>query len=126
MGKYDDAMYRYLSDNDRFADLFNAVLFGGERVLQGEMLESASERYVEVNPETAELSRMGERQRHKSNKVCQESGRAVTSSGFRDIKKHLQTGEGFASQPVGGASRQGNPPAPSVHHMLLPRDGGMG
>ncbi len=29
MGKYDDAMYRYLADNDRFADLFNAVFFDG-------------------------------------------------------------------------------------------------
>lgn len=48
MGKYDDAMYRYLSDNDRFADLFNAVLFGGRAVLRGEDLESHAERSVDV------------------------------------------------------------------------------
>lgn len=27
MGKYDDAMFRYLSDNNRFADLFNVAVF---------------------------------------------------------------------------------------------------
>lgn len=48
MGKYDDAMYRYLSDNDRFADLFNAVLFGGRTVVRGENLESHAERSVDV------------------------------------------------------------------------------
>ncbi|MCM1536536.1 MAG: hypothetical protein NC126_11510, partial [Clostridium sp.] len=32
MGKNDDAMYRYLSDNDRFADLFNAVFFDGRQI----------------------------------------------------------------------------------------------
>lgn len=76
MGKYDDVMYRYLTDNNRFADLFNAVLFGGEKVLRGELLESCSERYVDT--------------------VYDSSGEyVVTSSGFRDIKKRLRTGEGF-------------------------------
>lgn len=48
MGKYDDAMYRYLSDNGRFADLFNGGLFGGRPVVRAETLEDASERYVDA------------------------------------------------------------------------------
>lgn len=46
MGKYDDAMYQFLSNNERFADLFNGVLFGGRQVLHAEVLEGDSERYV--------------------------------------------------------------------------------
>ena len=44
MGKYDDAMYVYLSDDERFADFFNGVMFRGETVLRPEMLEPDSER----------------------------------------------------------------------------------
>lgn len=60
MGKYDDAMYRYLSDNDRFADLFNAVLFDGRSVVQGELLEDASERCVDVISDVVSQAGAGE------------------------------------------------------------------
>ncbi|MCM1044124.1 MAG: Rpn family recombination-promoting nuclease/putative transposase [Candidatus Gastranaerophilales bacterium] len=81
MGKYDDALYMYLSDNDRFADLFNAVLFQGERVLRADMLEPDSERYVD-NRGIAPKGKKGKRLP------------AMTNS-FRDIKKRLKTGESF-------------------------------
>lgn len=81
MGKYDDAMYAYLSDNDRFADLFNAVLFDGEKVLRGDMLEPDSERYADVVLQEG-LERPDARL-------------PLAESSFRDIKKRLKTGEGF-------------------------------
>ncbi|MDE6015275.1 MAG: hypothetical protein K2H41_06255 [Acetatifactor sp.] len=81
MGKYDDAMYRYLSDNDRFADLFNAVLFDGKVVVQGKLLEDASERYVEVVSDAVSRAGAGEQPRYES--------------GVRDIRKRMRTGECF-------------------------------
>ena len=80
MGKYDDVMYRYLSDNDRFADLFNAVLFDGRAVVQGELLEDASERCVDVISE-AVLAGAGGRSRYEKS--------------VRDIRKRMRTGESF-------------------------------
>ena len=82
MGKYDDAMYRYLSDNDRFADLFNAVLFDGRVVVRGEMLEDASERCVEVVSDTVSQAGTGE-------------GRPKYEKSVRDIRKRMRTGESF-------------------------------
>lgn len=81
MGKYDDAMYRYLSDNDRFADLFNAVLFDGRTVVRGELLEDASERRVEVAPDAASRAGAG--------------GRLQYEKSVRDICKRMRTGECF-------------------------------
>lgn len=82
MGKYDDALYRYLSDNDRFADLFNAVFFDGKEILRGELLQADSERYVTMIPQ----SETGEIRRNKS--------------GFRDIKKRANTGESFVMTAI--------------------------
>ncbi|MCM1101641.1 MAG: hypothetical protein NC079_07910 [Clostridium sp.] len=82
MGKYDDALYLYLSDNDRFADLFNAAFFHGERVLRGDMLESDSERLTAVKPraDAREMPR--------------------TENGNRDIRKRAKTGESFVVTAV--------------------------
>ncbi len=80
MGRYDDAMYRYLSDNDRFADLFNAVLFDGRVVVRGEMLEDASERCVEAVSDTVSQAGTGE-------------GRPRYEKSVRDIRKRMRTGE---------------------------------
>lgn len=44
MGKCDVALYEYLEDKVRFADLFNGVLYNGEEVVTPDMLESDSER----------------------------------------------------------------------------------
>ena len=78
MGKYDDAMYRYLSDNDRFADLFNAMLFDGRAVVQGELLEDASERCVDAISEAVSAGGGGRPRYEKS---------------IRDIRKRMRTGE---------------------------------
>ncbi len=77
MGKYDDAMYCYLSDNDRFADLFNAVLFDGRAVIRGELLEDASERCVDVVTQTGA------------------GGQPGYEKSVRDIRKRMKTGECF-------------------------------
>lgn len=87
MGKYDEAMYLYLSDNERFADLFNAVFFDGERVLRGELLEPDAERCVEVVPQE-------EPEEHPTARLPR------SETGFRDIKKKLKTGEGFVVTAV--------------------------
>lgn len=110
-------MYRYLSDNDRFADLFNAVFFGGKKVPQGEQLEPDGERYAdsvcrkepELSPgsgsmpcakgpvEDAETSgnRKGSPAKPgKSHKLPE------YEKGFRDIKKRLRTGESFVVTAV--------------------------
>ena len=40
MGKPDIAVKNWLSDNERFADLFNGMAFGGRLVVRAEELES--------------------------------------------------------------------------------------
>lgn len=47
MGKYDKSLYRYLEDNERFADLFNGIHFGGKQIINAQDLENDSEKYVE-------------------------------------------------------------------------------
>lgn len=79
MGKYDDAMFRYLSDNNRFADLFNAAVFSGEEVLRGDMLENDSERYVTVESQEDSV--------HIENR-------------FRDLKKRMKNGNWLAITAV--------------------------
>lgn len=49
MGKLNQVLYRYLSDTERFADLFNAVCFKGERHIQGSDLTESSEQYAVGN-----------------------------------------------------------------------------
>ena len=108
MGKYDEAIYNYLSDNDRFADLFNAVFFDGKQVLKGEMLESDSERHVVVQPKNAAESLEANNEvKSKRNTGTPSKSEAeaplkrntiklpVTESRFRDIKKRAKTGESF-------------------------------
>lgn len=41
MGKTDNALWEYWNDKEKFADLFNAKLFGGERVILPEYLTEA-------------------------------------------------------------------------------------
>ena len=79
MGKYDDAMYSFLSDNERFADLFNGAVFGGEKVLQADALEEGAERYAWM--------RMSQGKKGKKPKA---------QNRYRDIKKHLKEGTGFS------------------------------
>lgn len=46
MGKNDNAIFRFLQDKSRYADLFNGIVFQGEHVISADMLEPDSERYV--------------------------------------------------------------------------------
>lgn len=46
MGQQNNVLYEYLSDPERFADIFNVSQFGGEQVLCAEQLISDTERYV--------------------------------------------------------------------------------
>lgn len=48
MGKTDDVLHRYLEDEERFADLFNGALFGGEQVIDAKEIAEASEQYKEA------------------------------------------------------------------------------
>ncbi|MCM1184926.1 MAG: Rpn family recombination-promoting nuclease/putative transposase [Lachnoclostridium sp.] len=116
MGKYDDAMYRYLSDNDRFADLFNAVFFDGRQVLKGEMLEPEGERYTERVPNGGDFSDeekdpggkedSGGEKGFGGEKRTADADRGNPlklpeyETGFRDLKKRLRTGESFVVAAV--------------------------
>lgn len=55
--KYNIAVYNYLSDNDRFAELINASEFGGKTVLRGDMLESDDSRYAVLCPKQKQSSK---------------------------------------------------------------------
>ena len=46
MGKLNNVMNRYLSDERHFADLFNGILFQGEGIISPENLQDCSERYI--------------------------------------------------------------------------------
>lgn len=76
MGQVNNEMNHYLSDEKRFADLFNGVHFQGRPVIQASELQEGSEKYDGTeaeNPDTGERSDRRER--------------------IRDIKKKLQSGE---------------------------------
>ena len=44
MGKADNALHEYWEDEEKFADLFNAILFGGKKVILPEQLTEADTR----------------------------------------------------------------------------------
>ena len=52
MGELDVVDYKYLSDNLRYADLFNGVLFGGEQVLMPEKLRGEDTKIVKTTDVT--------------------------------------------------------------------------
>lgn len=72
MGKQNDVLLDYFDDNERFADLYNATLFGGRQVINPGQLEDASERYTQ---------RSGDKK-----------GNAAYRARFRDVKKRLRDG----------------------------------
>lgn len=61
MGKINDVLQRYLSDRERFADLFNAAYFHGNQVV----------RYTDLKEENA-LYKAGQQQRDI--KMCMQTG----------------------------------------------------
>ncbi|MCM1553612.1 MAG: Rpn family recombination-promoting nuclease/putative transposase, partial [Butyrivibrio sp.] len=108
MGKYDDAMYSYLSDNGRFADLFNGAVFRGEEVLRADALEEGAGRYVQTGISREQGTSEVERQQsdktdgnQRTDKNGKQNGRSKRKSlemrnRYRDIKKHLKEGGSFA------------------------------
>lgn len=76
MGKLNNVMNRYLSDERHFDDLFNGIWFGGEGVISPRDLRDCSERYIaEAKGPDVNGKRIKSRER------------------FRDIKKRLSGGE---------------------------------
>ncbi len=75
MGKKDDAMYEYLAQHDKFADLVNVVLYKGKTVITPSMLETEDTRYVK--------------------KVGNEKLARKTNNRYRDLKKRLKSGGGI-------------------------------
>ena len=73
MGKISTSINHYLSDNRRFADLFNGICFQGRSVIHEGDLQEASQVYHEVMGETGKAEGRKER--------------------IRDICKLLKTGE---------------------------------
>ncbi len=84
MGQTAVAMQEYLGDANRFSDLFNAVFFGGEAVIEPQRLMEQSERYV-THPKRHSAERGGKRKR-QGEKPREE---------YRDIKKILEDGTTF-------------------------------
>ncbi len=58
MGKKDDAMYDYLEDPNKFADLVNVVLHQGMQVIDGSMLKPDDIRYVDFTIFKTELGQL--------------------------------------------------------------------
>lgn len=87
MGKISNSVNRYLSDNRRFADLFNGVYFNGHPVIRAEDLSETSEVYYGITRATAQTGRTGRQEKGKRHPDCRER--------TRDICKRLKTGETF-------------------------------
>lgn len=76
MGKISNSINHYLSDNRRFADLFNGICFRGETVIRAEDLLEGSQVYHETIGEIRQKERDAKRRER-----------------IRDICKLLKTGE---------------------------------
>ena len=85
MGQTAIAMQEYLGNEKRFADLFNAVFFGGEAVIEPQNLREQSERYV-AHPKRRSAEHGGKRKRSRGGKQREE---------YRDVKKTLEDGTTF-------------------------------
>ena len=83
MGKENDLMLDYLRDNQRFADLFNGSLFGGETIINAADLQEGSENYIEHKRESTSATAISGAKAKK---------KAQTVPRSRDLKKRLGTG----------------------------------
>ena len=79
MGKYDVLMGKYLSNRERFADFFNGVLFGGEQVVDSDMLERAAGDYPTAGKENQKPG-----DRSKDVNSCGRKG--FVEKKYRDLK----------------------------------------
>ena len=78
MGIISNSINHYLSDNCRFADLFNGICFQGETVVRAEDLSEDAQVYYRTMEDT-EKKRQGKRPRDYGERT-------------RDICKQLKTG----------------------------------
>lgn len=72
MGKYAETMDLYMSNNDRFAEMFNIAVFQGESVVRADELEDDEAHYIENSREQQFTRKL-----HR----------------FRDVKKRTKSGE---------------------------------
>lgn len=79
MGKYDVLMGKYLSNRERFADFFNGVLFGGEQVVDPDMLERGAGDYQAAGKENQKPG-----DRSKDVNSCRRKG--FVEKKYRDLK----------------------------------------
>ena len=98
MGKISNAINHYLSDNRRFADLFNGICFQGETVVLAEDLADTSQVYHGISSTAGK------------NPAARQTGESEThpkrSDRTRDICKQLKTG-GTVVSGVAVSQRQG-------------------
>ena len=84
MGKISNSINHYLSDNRRFADLFNGICFQGETVVRAEELSETSQVYygiTDVSDESRTAHQTGEGERYPERR-----------DRSRDICKQLKSG----------------------------------
>ena len=86
MGVQNDVLLDYFDDNNRFADLFNGVLFRGRPEICPEELEEASERYTQRE----EMRRLiNDRQEYR--KLDKETMEVIaTMTGSRKLMEDLE------------------------------------
>ncbi|MBR1854888.1 MAG: hypothetical protein IJ794_17375 [Lachnospiraceae bacterium] len=80
MGKCDETMYNYLSEPERFADLFNAGCFHGRQLVEADKLEQLAER--------VQISEVPKQRRSRKYKTRPKSI-------YRDIRMKLPDGTKF-------------------------------
>lgn len=78
MGKISNSINHYLSDNRRFADLFNGICFQGKTIVRAEELSEGTQVYYEM---VQEPEKIGQSKKAKERKER-----------IRDICKRLKTG----------------------------------
>lgn len=77
MGKADIAVKNWLSDNERFADLFNGMIFGGRQVIRPEELETLDRETDIIIPDKNGKSRGIQRHRDIAKQWRQQVALAV-------------------------------------------------
>lgn len=83
MGQVNNAMLKYLQDNERFADLFNACCFDGKEIIEAKDLVEGSEVYIE-DPKEFVISE--DSLSHKAKRKMK------TKQRIRDLKKNHLSG----------------------------------
>ncbi len=70
MGKIDCRTSDYFNDNERFADMCNAVMFGGEKVVKAAELEEADSDMVHVAGQTSKKVQVDKVRKWQGRYLC--------------------------------------------------------